>query len=193
METKKNTVISCLFYPSLVLLVRYSVYGKKGKTVTSSRRLQAKDEMCTLQSGKRCYNAININCVLLLLYVQSCKRAQFLVCRGPSYVKEFAVFSYHWSYAQLCMLTQGKWTRYESYIIILRDRTGVGFKLKVSNKVCGFTFGSISLNLISKRIKETLTQKHQYNAKKFSHPEIFFSRFQLYAQAYVRTCTLQSW
>ena len=28
--TKENAVISCLFYPSLVLLVRYSVYGKKG-------------------------------------------------------------------------------------------------------------------------------------------------------------------
>ena len=32
--------------------------------------------MCTLQTGKICYNAININYVLLLVYVQSCKRAQ---------------------------------------------------------------------------------------------------------------------
>ena len=30
---------------------------------------------------------------------------------------------------------------------------------KVSTKVCGFTFGPISLHLISKRIKEILTQK----------------------------------
>ena len=30
------------------------------KTVTRSRRLQAKGETCTLQTGKRCYNAINI-------------------------------------------------------------------------------------------------------------------------------------
>ena len=29
MKTKENAVISCLFYPSLVLPVRYSVYGKK--------------------------------------------------------------------------------------------------------------------------------------------------------------------
>ena len=39
---------------------------------------------------------------------------------------------------------------------------------KVSAKVCGFTFGSISLHLISKRIKEILTQKHQYNEKYLS-------------------------
>ena len=39
---------------------------------------------------------------------------------------------------------------------------------KVSTKVCGFTFGSISLHLISKRIKEILTQKHHYNAKYLS-------------------------
>ena len=39
---------------------------------------------------------------------------------------------------------------------------------KVSTKVCGFTFGSISLHLISKRIKEILTQKHQCNAKYLS-------------------------
>ena len=39
---------------------------------------------------------------------------------------------------------------------------------KVSTKVCGFTFGSISLHLISKRIKEILIQKQQYNAKYLS-------------------------
>ena len=41
---------------------------KKGTTVTPSRRLQAKGEMCTLQTGKLCYNAININYVLKLIY-----------------------------------------------------------------------------------------------------------------------------
>ena len=42
---------------------------------------------------------------------------------------------------------------------------------KVSTKVRGFTFGSISLHLISKRIKDkhkNTTQKHQYNAKYLS-------------------------
>lgn len=29
--TQENAEVSCLFYPSLVLLVRYSVYGKKGQ------------------------------------------------------------------------------------------------------------------------------------------------------------------
>ena len=41
---------------------------KKGTTVTPSRRLQAKGEMCILQTGKLCYNAININYVLKLIY-----------------------------------------------------------------------------------------------------------------------------
>ena len=41
--------------------------AKKGKTVTPSRRFQAKGEMCTLQTGKLCYNAININYVLVLI------------------------------------------------------------------------------------------------------------------------------
>ena len=55
---------------------------------------------------------------------------------------------------------------YESYIY-----SGIELELarsKVSNKACGFTFGSTSLHLISKRIKEILTQKHQYNAKYLS-------------------------
>ena len=32
-----------------------------------SRRLQAKGEMCTLQTTKLCFNAININYVLVLI------------------------------------------------------------------------------------------------------------------------------
>ena len=46
--------------------------------------LQAKGEMCTLQTGKFCYNAININYVLVLVYMQTYNRPQSLVCRGPS-------------------------------------------------------------------------------------------------------------
>ena len=54
---------------------------------------------------------------------------------------------------------------YESYIIP-RDRIAVGMVKSLNHcRVCGFTFGSISLHLISKRIKEILTQKHQYNDK----------------------------
>ena len=105
---------------SLVLSVRY-------RLITASRSLQAKGEMCTLQTRKLCYNAINIsggswggatggpgppffdqnearilpslplpalsegldpplniNYVLVLVYMQNCKRAQSLVCHGPS-------------------------------------------------------------------------------------------------------------
>ena len=61
----------------LVLSVRYRLF-------TASRALQAKRKMCTLQTGKFCYNAININYVLVLVYVQNCKRAQSLVRHGPS-------------------------------------------------------------------------------------------------------------
>ena len=41
-KTRENTVISCLFYPSLVLSVKYRLFmAKKGKTVMPSRTLQA--------------------------------------------------------------------------------------------------------------------------------------------------------
>ena len=67
-----------------MLLGRYSLLtAKKGKTVALSKTLQA-GEMCTLQTGKLCYNAININYVLVLVYVQNYKRTQSLVCHGPS-------------------------------------------------------------------------------------------------------------
>ena len=67
-----------------MLLVRYSLLtAKNGETVALSRTLQA-GEMCTLQKGKLCYNAININYVLVLVYVQNYKRAQSLDCHGPS-------------------------------------------------------------------------------------------------------------
>ena len=55
---------------------------------------------------------------------------------------------------------------YESYLY-----SGIDLELawsKVSTKVSGFTFGSIPLHLISKRIKKILTQKHQYSAKYLS-------------------------
>ena len=41
-KTKENTVISCLFYPSLALSVKYRlITAKKGKTVTPPMTLQA--------------------------------------------------------------------------------------------------------------------------------------------------------
>ena len=56
---------------------------------------------------------------------------------------------------------------YESYII-LRDRVVELAWSKVSTKVFGFKFLSFTLHLTSKRIKEILTQKRQYNAKYLS-------------------------
>ena len=113
-----------------------------------------------------------------------------------SFVKEFAVSSYCWSYAQLSVrwhgISQQSYERRDVY-------SGIELELalsKVSTQVCGFTFGSISLYLISRRIKEILTQKRQYNAKylsrfnekKFFHEikkiwkiYLIFPRFRLYA------------
>ena len=43
-------------------------------------RPKRKGETCTLQTGKLCYNAININNVLVLVYVHNYKRL------GPIFV-----------------------------------------------------------------------------------------------------------
>ena len=63
---------------------------------------------------------------------------------------------------------------YESYIILL-DRIVVGLFKSLNEKsqprsvASHPAFGSISLHLISKRIKEILTQKHQCNVEYLSH------------------------
>ena len=63
-----------------MLSVRYRLFAaKNGKTVTHKGRYKQKARW-----GKLCYNAININYVLVLVYVQNYKRAQSLVCHGPS-------------------------------------------------------------------------------------------------------------
>ena len=49
-----------------------------------------------------------------------------------------------------------------------RDKIVVGSWSKVLTKVCGFTFGSISLRLINKSLKGIVTQKRLYNAKYLS-------------------------
>ena len=125
---KENAVISHLFYPFVVLsvrsllsMVKYRLFtAKKGKTVMPSRTLQTKGEMCTFQMGKLCHIAININYILVLLYVQNCKTAQPLVSHGPS---KRSLQSLH---AAEATLSHASWHRtnqqsYESYII-LRDR-----------------------------------------------------------------------
>ena len=140
----------------MLLVTKGTVFtAKKGKTVRpQSRRLQEKGEMCTLQTGKLCYNAININYALVLI----CRIARELSLSSVMVLRKGVTLS--------CTC----WHRispqsYESYIY-----SGVELELawsKVSTKACGFTFGSISLHS-SKRIKEILTQKHQYTAKYLS-------------------------
>ena len=51
MNTKENALISSLIYISAVI-GKAKCLRKKCKTVTPSRRLQAEDEMSTLQRGK---------------------------------------------------------------------------------------------------------------------------------------------
>ena len=110
---KENAVISCLFYPSIS-----SVIGKvqclRQKRVKRWRYQGGYKERAICvpsRQCKLCHNAININYVFVLVYVQNCKRAQSLSHLSWSFVKEFAVSSYSWSYAQLCMLTQDKSTK----------------------------------------------------------------------------------
>ena len=55
--------------------------------------------MCTLQTGKFCYNAININYVLVLI----CRMARELNLLSVMVLRKGVC-----SYAQLCMLTQDK-------------------------------------------------------------------------------------
>ena len=49
-----QSVVVYFTHLSLVLSVRY-------RLITASRTLQTKGEMCTLQTGKLCYHAINIS------------------------------------------------------------------------------------------------------------------------------------
>ena len=64
-----------------------------GKTVTPSRTLQAKGEMCTLHTGKLCYHAININYVLVLVLM--CRIARELNLSSVMILlTEFVVSSY---------------------------------------------------------------------------------------------------
>ena len=61
--------------------------------MTPSRRLQAKGEMCTLHTGKLCYNAININYVLVLVLM--CRIARELNLSSVMVLlTEFVVSSY---------------------------------------------------------------------------------------------------
>ena len=75
-----------------------SVIGKvqclRQKRVTPSRRLQAKGEMCTLQTGKLCYNAININHVLVLI-CRIASLGNLISLLSWSFVKVCAVSSYY--------------------------------------------------------------------------------------------------
>ena len=127
--------------------------AKKGKTVTPSRRFQAKGEMCTLQTGKLCYNAIDINYVHNVWSYAELQESQSIFLLSWSFVKEFAVSSYRWSYAQLCMLTQDKSTKLWEPWHILQNRIGVSLVKSLNQGLW-----PISLHLISKRIKEILTQ-----------------------------------
>ena len=70
---------------SLVLSVRYRLCtAKKVKTVTYQRRYKERARCVPSRQCKLCHNAININYVLMVVYVQNYKRAQSLVCHGPS-------------------------------------------------------------------------------------------------------------
>ena len=154
-----------------------------------SRTLQA-GEMCTLQTGKTVIMpslSITSLCLCMCRIARDLSLSSVMVLRKGvcSLLKPLKLRS-------AVHVDRINKQSYESYII-LRDRIVVGLVKSLDHcKVCGFTFGSISLHLISKRIKEILTQTHQYNAKYLSQFNdknafgkrksiYFFSGFQLYA------------
>ena len=78
---KEKCSFSFFFYSiSGVRSARYNLYGRKGKTVTPSRKLQAKGDTSCF---RRANNAINI---LVLVHVQNYKRARSLVRSSPHYI-----------------------------------------------------------------------------------------------------------
>ena len=79
-----------------------------------------------------------------------------------SFIREFVDSLYRWSYAPLCMSTQDKTTKLWK-LHILRDRIGVGL-VKSLNQGLWLHIRIHFTPLISKRIKDILTQKHQCNA-----------------------------
>ena len=139
--------------------------------------------MCTLQTGKTVIMpSLSITSLCLCMYVSRIARELSLssvtvlrkgVC---SLLKPLKLRS-------AMHVDRINQQSYESYII-LRDRIVVGMVKSLNHcRVCGFTFGSISLHLISKRIKEILTQKHQYNAKylsQFNDKNAFGKRKSMY-------------
>ena len=76
MKTTENAVISCLFYPFISNVIGrvQTVSGIKDVDTRKGR------DVYTLQTGNLCYNAVSINYVLVLVYVQNCKRAKSPVC-----------------------------------------------------------------------------------------------------------------
>ena len=96
--------------------------------------------MCTLQTGKICYNAVNINYVLRKVV---CSLFIPLKVRSAVHVDRISQQSY------------------ESYIILRNNCSWLVQKSQPRSVASHPAFGSISLHLISKRIKEILTQKHQ--------------------------------
>ena len=138
-----------------------TVSAKKGKTVTPSRTLRAKGEMCTIQTGKLCYSMPSTSITYTWLRESSISHL------SRSFVKEFAVSSYRWSCVQLCMLTREKSTKLWE-LNILRDRIVVS-SVKSLNQGLWLQIRIHLIPLIiSKRIKEILKQKHQNDAKYLS-------------------------
>ena len=69
------------YYISGVRSAGYNLYGKKGKTVPPSRKLQAKGDTSSLRTGKQRYQYR-----FVLVHVQNYKRARSLVRSSPHYI-----------------------------------------------------------------------------------------------------------
>ena len=151
------------FYPSLVLSVIkvQCLWQKRVKQWCNSGGYKQRARVYPSDRQTLLLNAININYrIARELNLSSVMVFHKLRSLQSLPTAEAKLSCARWQYR----ISQ---QNYESYI----KYSGIELELarsKVSNKVCGFTFGSTPLHLISKRIKEILTQKHQYNAKYLS-------------------------
>ena len=139
---------------------RYRLFQQKRVKQWRHQGRYKRRARCTLHTGKLCLilNAINIYYVIAReLNLSSVTVLRKRVCSLFIPLK----------CAQLCMLTQEKSTKLWE-LHILRNRIVVGSVKSLNQGLWLHIRIHFTPLIISKRIKEILTQKHQYDAKYLS-------------------------
>ena len=87
------------YYISGVRSAGYNLYGKKGKTVPPSRKLQAKGDTSSLRTGKQSYQYR-----FVLVHVQNYKRPRSLVRSSPHYITSLDIRLWNNKNFPLCVI-----------------------------------------------------------------------------------------